>query len=92
MGNGGVLTIGNNMIVSNMKVSDLTSSPSLWRHEYNHSIQYSYLGPYGFGLIWGTGIAVSAASNNMGPGGGGCLNLLEWLAGFGGTTYASGCS
>src|SRR5690606_17117634 len=37
----GVMTIGNNMILGNMELEDLTDDPELWRHEYNHAIQWS---------------------------------------------------
>ena len=90
LGNG-VMTIGNNMMAGNMKAEKLTGKTDLWKHEYNHSVQWAALGPVTFGSIWANGFIGSAMFGQSGPGGGGCMNLLGWSAGSHGTSYADGC-
>lgn len=87
----GVMTIGNNMILGNMKAEKLVGDPDLWKHEYNHSVQWSALGTVAFGSVWLNGLVASATFGQIGPGGGGCLNLIEWSAGSHGTSYDRGC-
>src|SRR5690606_31593254 len=77
----GVITIGNNMITGNMKADKLTGSRELWKHEYNHSVQWAVLGPFAFGGAWINGFISSAILGQSGPGGGGCMNAIEWSAG-----------
>lgn len=84
---GGVMTIGNNMIVAGSSAERLTENTDLWKHECNHSVQWAALGPATFLEVWAGGALISAAIGQIGPGGGGCLNLIEWSAGAQGTTY-----
>ena len=93
----GVMTIGNNMIVAGSSTAArLVENQDLWDHEYNHSIQWATLGSGSFVSIWTLGVTGSLVTGKMGPGGGGCANLIEWSAGAEGTTYnrdeyANGC-
>jgi hypothetical protein len=77
IGNGGVMTIGNVMLSSGITAKDLQSDDALFRHEDNHSKQWSSLGAVGSTLVWGMGWYRSFTAGALGPGGGGCLNPLE---------------
>ena len=68
-----------------------TQDTLFMQHEINHSNQWASLGIL-FVPIWTSGLTLSWATGHMGPGGGGCWNPLEILAGFEGTGYAKGCS
>ena len=88
----GVITIGNNMIVGGKDAGSITTDKDLWKHEYNHSVQWAGLGVFGFGVTWLGGLANSAIYGQMGPGPGGCMNLIEWSAGSHGTSYSGKCA
>ena len=78
---GGSITIGNVVSTSERTTAAYHNSPTLSAHEFGHSVQWQTLGVGGFLSVWGSGLVGSLVTNNYSSKGGGCLNLLEYLAG-----------
>ena len=77
-GNGG-LTIGN-VILTNRSAQDVIDDRDFMTHETRHSTQWAALGAYGFMWVWSRGVELSLVTNSYQSSGGGCMNLLEYLA------------
>jgi RHS repeat-associated protein len=79
------ITFGN--IATTQLDRDDFYSTHLSDHEYFHSLEWAVLGTTGFAGVWGVSALASYSFGFAGPGGGGCLNVLEISAGHGGGAY-----
>ena len=81
------ITVGS-VVSTELSYENFIGTP-LAEHEFAHSAQASLAG-LAFVEMWLVQTGLGYASGNAGPGGGGCWNVFEWMAGPGGG-YEKGC-